>query len=624
MADTNAGNRLLAKKLLKVPKLPDTVQGDGRYLMRLLKEYLEQQAIMTNLANGFTADEIYGVDPDAMYMPRFFTFISDRNGSRFEWSPPIDMSRISYYELRTDTNVGSSKGLLETGILTTSSKALPTTLGTTVYLYAVNTNRTYSNPVTEDCNKAQPEEPEDIALTKNNEGTLITFKEIPSNCIGAYVDVDGVRYKTQDNVFLYKNPDPNYKIKEIYVAYYDSFQVGEWGYLGCVVPNVKGFLVERNGSNLDFYWDAVDVYKAKYEVRVSKSTNWNEGIVLFVTETNNKNRKIYPNEGQYYLLIKAIDNHGNYSEDAAWQVMNTQADIHRNVILKHNEADECYPGSKVNMCYDLEGEYLKLLPEATFGEYIMDVVLPQRYRARNWLSFECLAYTDDSLKWDDAGFMWDDAVGTLNGSLADNSLTEIDQKIAFYVGAGTTDAFVARENGSVTPEKGGTVLENHNADEFTDGHYGAGVKIKPTTRLAYTVSDMPTQFSMVFSIKLNDDLTPDTVFMTLVKDDDYLRVGYDSIRDVLYLLGSDGEELTIPGTIIGKSSVTETELVNGQEVVTETRLIHRDWLTFGISQGETQRSFFVNSLVKEMSMQATADAIPLCKYEEMYCYPKFA
>jgi len=369
--------------------------------------------------------------------------------------------------------------------------------------------------------------------------------------------------------------------------------------LYCVMPDVEGFLVERNGSNLDFYWKPVDVYGAVYEVRVAQTTDWTMGIPLFTTKTNNKNRYIYPNEGEYYLLVKAVDLHGNYSENAAYQIMNTEADIHRNVILKYNQNDYDYPGSKINMYYDYAADNIALEREATFGEYIMDIQLPQKYRARNWLSFDCLAFSTDELIWNDAEFIWDDAVGVINGSVIDNSLTEIDQKIAFYVGESTMDTFLARENEDITPEEGGTVLESQNADEFANAHYGKGVLITPLTRLAYSADEIPEEFTMIFSLKVSEAL-PDTILMVLA-DSSYhsLAVGFDSVRNVFYLLGSDGLEITIP-------KVTGTV----------------DWLTFGISQGEETRSFFLNSLVRETSQKQTIDAEPLCEFEEIYCYPK--
>ena len=589
----------ITKKLIRAPLLPDTVQGDGRYLMRLLKKYLEDQAIQLNLANGFTADEIRDTDPNAAYMPRHFTLTFDRLGGHFSWNPPADVSNLAYYELRLDTNVGSSKNKLEGPIYTNSSDKLPTSYSAQVYLYAVNRDGAYSNPTTLTYTKTRPYQPEDIALTKNNVGTLITFLDIPSNCIGAYVYVDGKRYKTLDNVYLYKNADPNYKIKKVEVSYYDSFGEGERATLNCVVPDVEGFLVERNGSNLDFYWDPVDVYGVVYEVRVTTSTDWNMGIVLFTTKTNNKNRFIYPNEGDYYLMVKALDTHGNYSENAAWQLMNTVADIHRNVILKYDQNEYDYPGSKINMYYDYEADNICLEREATFGEYIMDVQLPQRYRARNWLSFDCLAFSTDELIWDDAEFIWDEAVGVINGGVIDNSLTEIERKIAFYVGESTLDTFLARENEDITPETGGTILESQNADEFANAHYGKGVTITPLTRLAYSAEEIPEVFSMVFSLKVSVAL-PNTILMVLADDNHHsLTVGFDAYRNVFYLLDSNGVEITIP-------KVTGTV----------------DWLTFGISQGLTKRSFFLNSLVRETSQKQTIDAEPLCEFEEIYCYPK--
>jgi hypothetical protein len=592
-------NNDIAKQLIRPPNLPDTVQGDGRYLMRLLKKYLEDQAIQLNLANGFTADEINATDPNAAYTPRHFMLTFDRLGGHFTWDPPADISKLAYYELRTDTNVGSSKNKLDGPIYDTQSDNLPTNYAGTVYLYSVNRDGSYSNPSRLSYTKTRPYAPQDIALTKNNEGTLITFLDIPSNCIGAYVYVDGVRFDTPDNVFLYTNADVDYKIRKVEVSYYDPFGEGERAVLYCVVPDVTGFLVERNGSNLDFYWNPVDIYGAVYEVRVAVSPDWNMGIVLFTTKTNNKNRYIYPNRGDYYLMVKAIDAHGNYSENAAYQSMNTVADIHRNVILEYNQNDVDYPGSKINMYYDYAADNIALEREAHFGEYIMDIQLPQRYRARNWLSFECIAFSTDELIWDDAEFAWDDAVGVLNGSVVDNSLTEIEQRIAFYVGDDTLDVFLARENEDIDPETGGDVLESQHADVFENAHYGKGVKITPLTRLSYTADHIPEEFSLLFSVKMTNGL-PDTILMVLADTDHhFLQVGYDSVRGVYYMVGSDGLEITIPKT-------------TGNV----------DWITIGISQGETHRSLFVNSLVKEMSKKATIEAEPISEYEEIYCYPK--
>lgn len=102
----------LEKKILEAPKLPNHIQGDGRYLMSLLKSFLEQSVEQINLANGFSAEEI---NPEAggYPMPRDFFLSFTRLGGELNWSHIYDVSNLAYYELRMDDNIGSSFGLLE-------------------------------------------------------------------------------------------------------------------------------------------------------------------------------------------------------------------------------------------------------------------------------------------------------------------------------------------------------------------------------------------------------------------------------------------------------------------------------------------------------------------------------
>ena len=169
--------------LLKCPELPNTVQGDGRYLMSLLKDYLEAITIQTNLANGFTAEEI---NPDlGLYpTPRNFFLAFNRLGGEFSWSHLLDISELAYYELRTDTNIGEQTGLLERTIDVTSY-VMPVKRSGSAFLYAVNKDGKYSNPSEIKYAKPFPDSPQDIALTSSASGQLITFGAIPSNCIGA-------------------------------------------------------------------------------------------------------------------------------------------------------------------------------------------------------------------------------------------------------------------------------------------------------------------------------------------------------------------------------------------------------------------------------------------------------
>ena len=148
-----------------------------------------------------------------------------------------------------------------------------------------------------------------------------------------------MKYQTVDNVFLYPNPD----IKELYIAYYDQFGEGERAYLSCFVPNVTGFWVEKNGANLYFYWDALSIYNIKYVVKAGQTQEWEQGTEIFRSKVN-KYRYIRPNEGNYYFMIKAVDDHGNYSVDAAWYYLSSDPEINKNVILDYNQYKLGYTG----------------------------------------------------------------------------------------------------------------------------------------------------------------------------------------------------------------------------------------------------------------------------------------
>lgn len=591
------------KAVVKVQNLPDTIKGDGRHVMSLIKQILDKQATQINLANGFTLDEVRG-QTGTVPIPKYFTILWDRSGGRAEWSYPTDPTKVTYYELRTSlAKIGVKDGNFLERTTNNYSTKLPNKRAATVYLLAFNSKGEYSC-VSHSYEKSAPIAPQDIALTKNTEGTLITFREIPYDCIGAYVYVDGQKFKTTDNVFLYKKATAGYVIKTVKVTYYDQFGEGDPGIVSCVIPDVTGFLVERNGANLDFYWDPVDVYNATYEVRVAQTADWNVATVLFTTKTNTKNRYIYPNEGEYYLLIKAIDNHGIYSANAAYQFMTTPREIQRNIILRYDQSAEGYPGTKINMDYQYETDNLILNEDAYNGEYIMNIVLAQRYRARNWLSFDSIAFTKDETCWDDSDFAWDDTERTFNGPMVDNSITKNEQHIAFYIGPDSNDTFLARESNDITPEEGGSVLESQHADVFEPSRYGYGVKISPLTRLSYAATDIPSVFHMLFTIRLEEASTLATgILMVLAYDADRaIYVIYEKRNNTLRLVDTAGNELSVtyPGT---------------------TEALKTDWVTIGISQSSTERAFFVTSLFKNKTASASGSFVPLGLYNKIYCYP---
>lgn len=588
------------KKILSAPSLPNIVQGDGRYLMSLLKDFLAQTATQVNLANGFGAEEIKADTDGSIPTPRNLFISFNRLGGSISWQHIPDVSVLAYYEVRTDTNVGQAEGLLERTLESQSVK-FPENYVATIYLFAVGLTGEYSNETHVTYTKARPEAPQNLSLTSNNEGTLITFLEIPTNCIGAYIYINGVSvtYTIYDNVFLLEH-DSSFQLKSVGVAYFDNFGAGERNYVYCSTPDVTGFLAERNGPYVDFYWEPLDLYGATYVVKVSQTPDWNKGLEIFRTKLN-KHRYIYPNRGDCYFLIKAIDSHNNYSETATYYLLTNTQDIHRNIILEYPQLPVAYSGNKLNVYYDEGSQGIKLNEDATSGEYIMDIELPKEYRARSWIDYKVLGTTNEVIYWNDADFSWDSekaaniswlgVIGDLNG-------VSVKHQIAEYIGQDASTIESIRLDESLLTDENAAPVISQKATEFDFGRWTKGLFISDVTYLKYALTGMTSVFNMVFYVKTTALLT-DCIIITLRNAaGDFLAVGYTASSKTFYLVDSNGVRTNV--------QLTVSEL---------------DWISIGISQGNTVRKLFVNSLDGNKTVFSETNVAPVGVLDELHCYP---
>lgn len=588
----------LQKKIVRLTNLPKSVQGDGRYLMSLLRQSLEEIALQVNLANGFSAEEINPTE-GSYPTPRNFYLSFTRLGGVLSWSKIADESNLAFYETRTDTNVGSSYNLLDR-TTDNSSMKLPVSYSDTIYLYAVSKDNVASNYTEINYTKARPDAPTDIALTATNNGTLITFMEIPTDCIGATIYIDGVAYTSADNIFLLTQETTS--IEKVEIAYFDQFGEGEHGVLYITLPDVTSFLVERNGSELDFYWDAVNIYGVSYVVKVGREADWAKGVELFTTKTNDKNRYIYPNTGEYYLMVKAVDEHGNYSKNAAFYLITNDQDIYRNVILEFNQADTLYSGNKINIYYNATFGGITLERENTNGEYIFEVNLPQEYKARNWLEYNPILSSDSDVTWDDLEVAWDDLEHLAwGGLLGDLESVVFKQQISYPKDSDKDMLLNATLNDVLTTTAGDSPSESRHADEFKRGRWADGLYISQLTRLSYSVGTLPSEFNFSFCMKTEGEIND--MIIAVLQDDDGNRVeiGYEAYDNKYYAHYSDGNNLYVGNT--GNTN--------------------REWLTFAISQSETERALYIHFYNKNEIKSAKVDAEPMSfgASTTLYCYP---
>lgn len=585
--------------ILRAPDLPNVVKGDGRYLMSMLRDFLAQTAHEVNLANGFSAEDIKQADEGKIPAPRNFYLSFDRLGGVLSWSHVYDVENLAYYETRTNKQVGNNDGLLERTRENKSVK-LPVSYVGHIYLYAVNKNGDTSSGVELRYSKARPTAPKDLALTKNQEGTLISFLEIPLDCMGANIYINGVQHVSTDNLFLYTGTDA---IKTVSVAYYDQFGEGERETLYCILPDVTNFIVERNDSQLYFYWDALAIHGVHYIVKVGVTPDWNKALEIFDTP-NNKHRYIYPNTGDYYMLIKAADEHGNLSENAVYVFCTNSSDIHKNVILELDQEQVAYNGVKNNTYYDAAAQELKLDKEGTRGEYIIDVELPQVYRARNWFEYKVIGETNSSIVWDDMDWLWDsiEAANTMwNGTIGDLQGVTVVHEIARYTGK-RAEGFVDIIGLNKTLESDEKVnpSEAQQADNFMDGRWHTGLFIGDTTRLAYEIA-VPEIFTLSFNLAFKKGLN-DTLLATLRGANGYLVLGCEAEDNSRRMFLRDSSGITV--------------------WTNEFSIRERDWLTISITQDEQERRLYVHSLNYNLIFYGSEKAAPLGAFQTIYLYPK--
>ena len=479
-----------------------------------------------------------------------------------------------------------------------TSTKLPLTYVGHVYCYVVLKDKERSAGTVINYTKARPVAPTDLALTKDQQGVIVSFLAIPLDCIGANVYVNDTKYPVTDNLFLYTGREV---IKTVRVAYYDQFGEGESTTIYCEIPDVTNFIAERNDSQLYFYWDAIPIHGVHYIVKVGSIPDWDRALTIFDTK-DNKHRYIYPNVGKYYILIKAVDEHNNYSKNATYVYLTNQKDEHKNVIIELDQKAVAYGGMKVGMYYDAVGEQLKLDRGVNHGEYVIDVQLPQRYRARNWLDFACIGQTNDQFCFDDMAWLWDseEAARTVwNGTVGDLNGVQVRQEIARYVGI-TDDAVldIMQMDGGLTSTKGTDPADSHGIS-YAQGRWHTGAMVGDTTRLSYAI-DVPKMFTLSFNATVKNGLG-DVLIATVAGDDGFLVLGYDAKASCFYVRGSDGV------------TVTTKEIAPP---------FGRDWYTLALSQSETVRTLYAYSLNYDMTVSGNATAKPVGTFSTIYLYPK--
>lgn len=143
----------------------------------------------------------------------------------FKWSDVPD-SDVMYYEIRTDTNVGSPVGLLGKTQSTSIDVNLMERKGT-VYVYSVNTLKKYSYPAKVTYNYPKPDAPSYIHFTEALRGVNVLVAPFPARVksMRLYVEGHGISKSFDlDNASYLFNGEPD--IYEFWASYVDLMGEG--------------------------------------------------------------------------------------------------------------------------------------------------------------------------------------------------------------------------------------------------------------------------------------------------------------------------------------------------------------------------------------------------------------
>ena len=359
-------------------------------------------------------------------------------------------------------------------------------------------------------------------------------------------------------------------------------------------PDVTGFNIIGNGDNLLMSWDAIAQPFTRFELR--QGATWGLGIRLIVTQSTSYSF-FSPTPGNQMFWIKALDQYGNYSADATFFSTAIVAPTNRNTLLTIDEVKNVWPGIKINTC--LDGVNLRLAPgNYNVGAYIDAVNLAQVYAARNWVNSEVSVVEDVGIDWGSASFAWSDPLAAAPWAPSPNACgATVDNQIACFTGFPASQVESFPLDNTLVGEVLSTAPAESSGVAYQPGRFRNGVMVADTTKLSWNVS-IPSAFSLVFYVSVSLLFSFDAVFMTLVAPGGKLTVGYDLPSNTFYLQDGLGNmnSITLPYNPV-------------------------DYLTFGIVQTSTTRSFFGMSYLGNASASSVQSYAPVGAITNLKLYP---
>ncbi len=317
------------------------------------------------------------------------------------------------------------------------------------------------------------------------------------------------------------------------------------------VPNgVTGFIATAQEDHVRFDWDTVPGIDIIYEIRFG--VTWADGQPIFRNKGDTAT-VLCPGVGLTTFWIKAFSPLGRSSVTEAFSTIPLVLFPDVNIVKDTDEALTNYAGTRITMELgptddDLVLQKIDGVP-VTEGEYFFNVDLLQSFRARSWIEFKLLSYTEGQLTWASAGFNW------LSGEADSSWLTTVDADgveitplISIDDGvldADIIEAFTMNDTLLSVTSKSPVVDVN---TSFLSARIGKGVLIAGNTKLEYDIV-IPSEFTVQFRFIPTDDLSEQSHFMILQKIAGNVRlsIGLDRslVQPVFFAVDDAGNRIEI-------------------------------------------------------------------------------
>lgn len=358
-------------------------------------------------------------------------------------------------------------------------------------------------------------------------------------------------------------------------------------------PAIEGFTATCNGDNIEFRWEGANGLYAE----IRRGNSWEVGEHVHCGQGISCTY-FFPVAGTHQFWIKWLDSRGNYSAVASFAIIQIGQSNNRNIVFSVDQVGSQDPWAGVKINTHVYNGGLTLDQTAIRGEHIVEVNLPDKVYARNWILSNIVGTSGNEMDWGSANFAWDSPeAGAAWLPDGDVTTASVKHQIARFVGLGTDviEAFSLDE--TITGEQLETAAAEAVGVTYQDGRFRKGVFVGDGTQLSWNVS-LPAAFSLVFVARHAIDIVDHIVYMSLTGPGGLLKVGYDPAVAKFYLADGQG---------------------NRNEVSLDFRT--QDFVTFGLVQTATQRRFMVKSFSTGDAQQATQAFGPVGTISHLALYP---